>query len=117
VGDEDPLAGIIEHDTAGQEIVDAAGEILDPVVHLVTDSGKPVFNADDTFRKRPQRGKNAEPATASEAASEAAGESETDPAPTEPDPEQQAADEADAQRGAGGEEPPPPEPDDGISME
>jgi recombination protein RecT len=106
VSDEDPLAGIIEHDIEPENVVDAAGEILDPVVHLVTDSGKPVFNADDTFRKRPQRGKNAEPT--SEDASQAAGESQGDPAttapPTEPDPEQQAADEADARRGAGGEE-------------
>jgi recombination protein RecT len=41
-----------------EPIVDVNGEIFDPEIHLETASGKPMYNADDSFRKRPQRGKH-----------------------------------------------------------
>lgn len=39
----------------GEPVVDVNGEIFDPEIHLMTASGKPMYNADDSFRKRPQR--------------------------------------------------------------
>lgn len=52
--------------TAAEPIADVNGEIFDPKIHLETASGKPMYNADDSFRKRPNRGKEdgAEPVTA-----------------------------------------------------
>lgn len=38
-----------------EPIVDVNGEVFDPEIHLETASGKPMYNADDSFRKRPQR--------------------------------------------------------------
>lgn len=86
---------------------DANGEIFDPEIHLATASGMPMYNQDDTFRKRPQRQANSQEsnATSSESQNE-------QPPPPEPDleeppwtdDEQAAADAADAERGAGGED-------------
>jgi recombination protein RecT len=99
-----------------RELADANGEIFDPEIHLATASGMPMYNQDDTFRKRPQRAQAVEtdpPAV------------ETNPPDQEPPPDQQQeeppwddnaqaeADAADAQRGAGGSG----SDDDGISVE
>ncbi len=49
----------IEHEDAAPvnagPIADVNGEVFDPKIHLETASGKPMYNADDSFRKRPQR--------------------------------------------------------------
>lgn len=55
VPSDEPEAPAAEDD---EPIVDVNGEIFDPEKHLMTASGKPMYNADDSFRKRPQRGKH-----------------------------------------------------------
>lgn len=63
-------------------LVDVNGEVFDPEIHLQTASGKPMYNADDSFRRRPHRGKEHKP---------------------EPEPEKPAK----AQKAAQPKEPPP----------
>jgi hypothetical protein len=104
-------------DPAAPTQPDANGEIFDPEVHLATASGMPMYNQDDTFRKRPQR-------QAAAVETNPPPEEQTPP-PPEPDQEQQeeppwdddaqaAADAEDAARGAGGDD---EDPDAGISVE
>jgi recombination protein RecT len=77
-----------------EPIVDVNGEVFDPEIHLQTESGRPMYNADDSFRRRPQRGKEhgAEPdkqdAPAKKAAApETEQEQEQEPEPSPPSDE------------------------------
>jgi len=85
----DEVGGVIESSDAEAEvvaalaptsdIVDSAGEIFDPEQHLCTESGMPMYNQDDSFRKRPQRGKSKQ-----EEDDEAAAATEYSPSDNEP---------------------------------
>lgn len=92
-----------------EPLVDVNGEMFDPEIHLMTESGKPMYNADDSFRKRPQRGKEHGAEPAQQEATEAT-------APT-PKPQPKTADQV-MQEAMGQNQPTsPPSDDDEFFME
>ena len=101
----------METAAAPADLSDGNGEIFDPEIHLATASGMPMYNQDDTFRKKPQRaadkansqnsGQESSESQESEQTSAEKPESEQGEMP--PDVQAAADDALDAERGSGGE--------------